>query len=998
MLNVNGGKEDKMVRAWLFRSMVGCMLVTLAVNATAVEPGLVGHWDFDEGQGEILHDRSGHGNDGRISGGARWVEGVRGKALEFNGTDAMVEVKKSPSLNLKGDATVLVWMKTEPDDGRDRIIFGDGAGLSVNRNINIELDRGSLFIEHGTGQGSENLPTPRIPLDNTWAHIAIVMEPPRYYLYHNGKLAGSGEMLYPITPTDGGNRYIGGWWAGKFRGAIDDLKVYGRALSEAEVLSHYEGKPVSPQPALDVEPRVRLAPRRLDVSVSARNLVGQNWVAEVVLFDANGSKIEQSAATLVSSRPASQRAFGTCTVPIETLRPGRYSLLATVKDERGETAISEKADLDIPPTPEWLGSTAGVTDAVLPPFVPVESVRAGVALRCKVIGREYEFGQGGVLDQVTAAGTQLLSEPVQVTANMDGKKTTFEWAAPQQSVATPARVEVRQSASAGDAALQLNTALEYDGLARTTLELRPMRPAHLFQMRLEFPLKTDHAILWYTWPTTWGRSGFSGFVGNEQAVAFYPIVWVGDDERGISVFWESDEGWRLSNPKRAIELVRRDRDTLLRFNLVTQATEVSPDKPLRFSFGYQATPVKPIAQTCWDYRIFSSMEYGYDYGITSRKVGDLVELDYVKAKGGRTLLLGNWTDALTYPWPIGHEEDLRNLVKAVHERQMRVIVYLGFQISERAPEYALVRDEVRRKPIISGPDRYPGMEPQIVDTVCLRSYWQDSLAHHVAKLLEEYDLDGVYLDSTAMPFDCRNELHGCGYHRPDGTIGETYPVWAVRDTFKRLYALVKSHRPDGIVDAHVYDCMNSAALSFATSYWNGEQLSQADHVLDALPLDRFRAEMCGRNWGVPAEFLHYRLGNFRNAHSIALLHDVPVRMWLSDRDLTAAIWGVFDDFGRTGWEFLPYWSNSAYVTVTPERCYASLYLRGDKALLAIVSNLSKVQATVSVRLNLSALGLQGRELTARDAMGGADIRVADGAFDIVLPPMGWQYVRIQPVP
>ena len=64
--------------------------------------------------------------------------------MEFNGADALVELAKPEGLNLAGDMTFMAWVKTTSDDARDRLIFGDTAGLAVNRNISVELDRGAL--------------------------------------------------------------------------------------------------------------------------------------------------------------------------------------------------------------------------------------------------------------------------------------------------------------------------------------------------------------------------------------------------------------------------------------------------------------------------------------------------------------------------------------------------------------------------------------------------------------------------------------------------------------------------------------------------------------------------------------------------------------------------------------------------------------------------------------------------------------------------------------
>ena len=220
------------------------------------ERGPVGYWSFDEGQGREVRDASGGGHHGRIQGGAKWVEGCQGGALEFNGADALVEIAEPQGLNLAGDVTFMAWVKTSSDDARDRLIFGDVAGLAVHRNITIALDRGALYVGHGNDTEYECF-SPSLAFDGAWKHLAIVFEKPRYYLYVDGVLYDSGGLALPLTRTQGAGRSIGGWGAGYFKGAIDEVRLYNRALAEREILGHVS----TAAPSADQAARISLTPR-----------------------------------------------------------------------------------------------------------------------------------------------------------------------------------------------------------------------------------------------------------------------------------------------------------------------------------------------------------------------------------------------------------------------------------------------------------------------------------------------------------------------------------------------------------------------------------------------------------------------------------------------------------------------------------------------------------------------------------------------------------------
>ena len=62
------------------------------------EKNLVAYYDFDEGSGYVVHDKSGNGNDGEIHG-AEYVKHGSGYALQFDGKD-YVDCGKDKSLNV----------------------------------------------------------------------------------------------------------------------------------------------------------------------------------------------------------------------------------------------------------------------------------------------------------------------------------------------------------------------------------------------------------------------------------------------------------------------------------------------------------------------------------------------------------------------------------------------------------------------------------------------------------------------------------------------------------------------------------------------------------------------------------------------------------------------------------------------------------------------------------------------------------------------------------
>jgi hypothetical protein len=369
---------------------------------------------------------------------------------------------------------------------------------------------------------------------------------------------------------------------------------------------------------------------------------------------------------------------------------------------------------------------------------------------------------------------------------------------------------------------------------------------------------------------------------------------------------------------------------ILRLNVVTAPVTLAAGERREFVFGLQATPVKPITKDAWDERIVGTTPwYGRELDLPAQKVGGKPALQYLAEKGARAIVIWHWWDVFSYTSPIyGYEEKFRRLVSECHKYNLKVLPYVGgFLLSENAPETASFGDEMWVSPKkLFIPGKAGDMPTQNAFFACQRGSWQDFLVDGIGRLIDDYGIDGVYLDGTDNPFPCRNELHGCGYLKADGSRGSTFPVFSVRDNLRRIYTTVKLRKPDGIVEAHVGDCMNAPALAWATSYWSGEQLTVNTIAVDALPLDRFRTEFMGANWGVPADFFYQRLKDYRKSVALTLLHDVPVR-WarLVNLDELSALWRVRDDFGVKQARWLPYWSNRDVVKVEPKDCYASLF-------------------------------------------------------------------------
>jgi hypothetical protein len=206
--------------------------------------GLVLYLPFDApDKSGVIRDASGAGNDGRVYG-ATWVaEGKFGGAYHFsitNLTDRIV-IPNSDLLN-PDYVTVSAWIKTSDTDGFwNRIVdkdFRNAYCLALGGDYNGKADRGRLDFESSRGA----IKTGRALNDNQWHHVAAVYDGKVVQCYLDG--TGPGRPVRNPGPLKKstwdlciGNSVVD-YETGEFiayDGLIDEVRIYNRALSAAEI-------------------------------------------------------------------------------------------------------------------------------------------------------------------------------------------------------------------------------------------------------------------------------------------------------------------------------------------------------------------------------------------------------------------------------------------------------------------------------------------------------------------------------------------------------------------------------------------------------------------------------------------------------------------------------------------------------------------------------------------------------------------------------------------
>jgi hypothetical protein len=198
---------------------------------------LVAAYSFDEGSGTTVTDLSGNGNTGTINGASWTSQGKFGNALNFDGISNWVTVNASNSLNLASGMTLEAWAYPTAATGTWTTILLKEAPPGNNLAYHLQGDPSSHPSSYITTDvsGLQGIVGPAPFLLNTWTHVAATYNGTLFSLYVNGIVFASAPVTGNIIPSVGpllfgGNSIFGEY----FGGTIDDVRIYNRALNQAE--------------------------------------------------------------------------------------------------------------------------------------------------------------------------------------------------------------------------------------------------------------------------------------------------------------------------------------------------------------------------------------------------------------------------------------------------------------------------------------------------------------------------------------------------------------------------------------------------------------------------------------------------------------------------------------------------------------------------------------------------------------------------------------------
>ncbi len=220
-------------------------ILSLAVGSSVcfaqdLDNGLAAHWKFDDGTDESVADVGPDHLDG-IYVNAEWVKCAFGTAMKLNPEDSYAKLPTPQCLKGASEMTISIWALWESTGQYPNILFSgwNPGGLMffvANNYCSFRLGRpnhrANVPGEQWKETGCPFLSS--IPMKK-WVHLTAVFKRPAIKTYVDGKLVNTNIWDDVIAPAD--SIIVGRWMSRSHDGLISDLRIYNRALSDAEVAS-----------------------------------------------------------------------------------------------------------------------------------------------------------------------------------------------------------------------------------------------------------------------------------------------------------------------------------------------------------------------------------------------------------------------------------------------------------------------------------------------------------------------------------------------------------------------------------------------------------------------------------------------------------------------------------------------------------------------------------------------------------------------------------------
>lgn len=641
--------------------------------------------------------------------------------------------------------------------------------------------------------------------------------------------------------------------------------------------------------------------------------------------------------------------------------------------------LMTQTDLSDPAEP-WADGTTGVTRDLPVLFEPVRV--DGQTARCW--GREYMLA-APFPTQVTSQDEALLAGPIRVVVETGGERHVLAEGPVELGEVRDDRIEFSGASAAGPVSLTTSGWLEYDGCMQVTLAASG--DATVERLAIEIPLRPEIAQFMHV-SSQWGKYIYEriGDVGWRWQSDWQALAWFGDHNRGLTFVTQRPAKW-VGAGDNQLQVEHAEEAVVFRANLISEPTVLGARD---WTIGLQATPGKPMPDRWHGLHVGQGGLVSPEEARRQRDLGQTV-----------ALMWNSLETHFSYPEP-SDPEAFRAAVEAYHDAGMQVVIYITLSGVGPAEVHQRHLDEwmmqnAEGEPLFAQEPDERGFEG--FSSTCPASGFADWLVWAVDRAMEDYDLDGVYIDN-AGPYYCHNEAHGCG-----GEDGVRYPYFATRELHKRLWNVVHGRKPEtGVVWEHNSRTSNSFNLTFCDVYSDGEHFrvisEGTPEQITRLLLD---VTGSGKQWGARPCFLPSAL-NLREEYTDWMLCRLlpwgnvmmSVPSWFDySRQIPVQQARLRFGLGRTPVSWYTPEATPQWLPVGPEELWVGGYQTSDSRVMLTLGN--PTQQKLAARMDLRPVQAQlGGEVEITDALTGAPCPPIGRNMVLAVPANSFRIVTIEP--
>jgi hypothetical protein len=780
--------------------------------------------------------------------------------------------------------------------------------------------------------------------------------------------------------------------------AFDDLKIYSRALTAAEIRNQYlkaasvlKNAPKKELTYIDIELNgVDDGKGQLDRLSATVDFapMDDKWQSEIKAGKTNAEYVLLSPSGKTIKETWNPKEIKSARIIDGVNEPGEYAFTINIANSSGEKmSVTKKI---IRPDTAWYGNKIGLEDAVPAPWTPMELTGDNVV---KIWNREYCFGNNPLPQKIIDGGESILDKAPELAVTTPEGKSDIKWDVTSKELSqNKTSVTLKGTGKAKTFSINWTTRIEFDGMIRWDYAILG-RP-EVKSMKLEWTVNrkfsqfTMHPLLKLS-----GNGKYeSPFPFDSRKSA--TVLWLTSEEKGFCWAPENDANWIYSKDENVIKAIVTDRGGNCEVNMITRAVTIPENTAYHAMFI--ATPSRPLPQLSRTFRIGGYNRYpncdvalvqhvgeGYESCFTmklSPYFGQVMD-DLKKNGMKRVIPYGAATFCNSYDKAGNYFQKYWNVTGE--------IIGGGYPIR---PTGKITPDE-KESPITRADPR-TGYSDYIL--------WNTSEALNHPKQLYV----GLYYDISDNQISA-NELNGASFTDNFGRRINSLIIMGLRRHMLRTYRL--AHQHNGVTIYHAHSFYNPMIHDFGDYWFPGEQycsLMQEKrtpyYYFDHITRDEYRSELNMRLKGSGILFL----GNLGRANPAwggsmskpqgdagtgeeytkamctkLLLNDVPLTIAYEEGNVISKIWGAAMRY-KLDTATVSFYDQQKEIGVEPaSKAGVTYYKCPDGRFLAIIGNLTAEPQTVTIDISKLKTGLS----KVRDEYDEQDVPVSGAKFTVLLP-------------